>query len=149
MFFRKTKASKIMKYFSIAPLVIYADVEWLDKDMSLSDVTSFNLENKHIELIRKVTLVKDVKELQPLTLRIQSEEFDSRMREIHHYFTSYTKSTSENGFATVLVLIKDFYVAKNQIIIRSNDEMFALYEMNRTNERYLFGENYFKSITKS
>ena len=149
MFFRKTKANKAIKYFSIAPSVIYTDVEWLDKEMSLSDVTSFNLENKHIELIRKVTLVKDVKELQPLTLRIQSEEFDSRMREIHHYFTSYTKSTSENGFATVLVLIKDFYVAKNQIIIRSNDEMFALYEMNRTNERYLFGENYFKSINWS
>jgi hypothetical protein len=135
-----------MNYFSIAPEIIYADVEWLDSEIALSDITVPGLENKHIELIKQVPVTKSIIGKEPLTIRTQTEEFDSRMKEIHQYFVAYARNTSENGFATVLVLIKDFYVAKNQIVFRSNKDMFALYEMNRTNERYLFGREYFESI---
>jgi hypothetical protein len=68
------------------------------------------------------------------------------MREVHEYFSGLNRGISKKGFRAAQALIKDFYVSKNQIIIKSGDEIFGIYELNRSNERYLFGDEYFSSI---
>ena len=135
-----------MNYFSIAPAIIYDQVDWLDEEISLSQVTVPFLEEKHIEFIKEISLFENVLEPEPSTVRVQTEEFGSRMKDIHNYFAKLNGKTSERGFTSVLVLIKNFYITKNQIVVRSEDEIFALYEMNRANERYLFGDKYFESV---
>ena len=68
------------------------------------------------------------------------------MREVHEYFSGLNRGISKKGFRAAQALIKDFYVSKNQIIIKSGDEIFGIYELNRSNERYLYGSNRYRAI---
>ena len=45
-----------MNYFSIAPAIIYDQVDWLDEEISLSQVSVPFLEEKHIEFIKEIQL---------------------------------------------------------------------------------------------
>ena len=135
-----------MNFFSIAPEIIYSGLKWLDQDFTLSDITNPYLEKEHIEILGQLAPYESIGEPEPLGLRFQSEQFGLRMNAVHRYFSEMNSDTSEKGFGTVHVLIKDFYVAKNQIFVRSGDKVFALYELNRPNEKYLFNEEYFISI---
>lgn len=135
-----------MKYLSIAPKAIYSGIEWTDEELSIDDVTYSDLERKHVEIIREFSLSECTLDPEPLTIRVQTEKFGTRMREVHEYFSGLNRGISKKGFRATQALIKDFYVSKNQIIIKSGDEIFGIYELNRSNERYLFGDEYFSSI---
>jgi len=135
-----------MNYFSIAPEILYHDLDWLDHQIMLRDITHPVIEKKHIEVLKEVTLNQENVFAAPLTIQTQTKEFGLRMKEVHHYISQMKRNTSQMSSRAVHVLVKDFYFIKNHILIRNDEQVFGLYEMNRANERYLFGDEYFDSI---
>jgi len=83
-----------VKYLSIAPKAIYSDIEWTDEELSIDDVTYSDLEKKHVEIISEFSLSECTLDPEPLTIRVQTEKFGARMREVHEYFSGLNRGIS-------------------------------------------------------
>lgn len=136
----------VIQLFSIAPNFIYGALDWRDEQVALSKVIDTELEHDHVEVVKVISSNLELSNPLPSKIHAQTEEFGLRIDEIHNYFNLMTEPTSEIGFNTVQVRLKNFSVIKNQIVIRKGSNLYALYEMNRPNERYLFPAEYFANI---
>jgi capsular polysaccharide biosynthesis protein len=142
------KTEPPLKIFSIAPKSIYGNLEWRDEERDFSTILNEDLEQDHVEVLQIFPNEETLKNPLPSSIRVQTEKFRVRMQEIHEYFNAMTVPNSQTGFDTVHVRLKNFSFIKNQILITNQKEVYGLYELNRSNERYLFPSDYFRDLDR-
>jgi hypothetical protein len=135
-----------MKYFSIAPEEIYTGAKWLDQEIPLDALSHPKIREIHVSLIQTFRHAHGKLEAYPRNIRVENAQFKNKISEIHSYFHDLPEPSSRKGFNSVHVTLNNFFFAKNQILIIMAGSPYALYELNRENERYLFGPTYFESI---
>jgi hypothetical protein len=133
-----------MKMISIAPKEIYQTQQFIDDGTMMSEDEQRLITDEHIKLIGQYPTNQTEKLSRPSSISTRSEDYLAHINKVIDFWLNKPGPVSEIGFSTVLVEINNFLFTRNQVLFQG-DELILMLELNRRNERYLFGSEYFSS----